>query len=92
MVLPTRVNEIIKKRRVVVNENLVQEFVNDLNVGVAGKDKRFSKLGSLLSATPKSTKSSTATVNQIIQFQSPLLANLSNSNPFCNSGFPVKKI
>ncbi|RNA28581.1 Myotubularin-related 10-B [Brachionus plicatilis] len=66
-----------------------KKFQSDSNLSNVGKDKRFGKLGSLLSASPKSTKSTPSSGNQTAQFQLPLLASLSNSNPFSNSGFPI---
>ena len=91
--MPLELNEIITGRRVVVNEANVQEFVNmkDVDVQKEKKVPKLEKLGTLLSSTPKTSKSSNQHNNQNFVFQHPILATPSYRNPFCNNGFPVRR-
>ncbi|CAF0789872.1 unnamed protein product [Brachionus calyciflorus] len=91
-VIPLNILDIIKQRRVVINESYVQEFggSSDLNSNNSnGKEKKIARLGSFLSSSPKSAKNSSQQSNQPIQFQQPITAQLSHNNPFFNNSFPV---
>ena len=102
--LPKNIAEIIKRRRVVLNEQNVSEFI-DFNQQNENKRNTIFGGGSLSSkhstASRKLTKflgtshhkqysnHDAIDFQSPLQYQQPLLANLSTSNPFHENRFPV---
>jgi hypothetical protein len=128
-VFPKNMIDIIMRRRVVLNESYVSEFVNDPNnpspsafqstfgsglsvtlnkrssfhltgnAKSSSSNSKLSKLSEFLNGgSPRSNKNSnnftgSAAANAaFIQYQQPLLANVSISNPFYDNRFLVKFI
>ena len=106
--LPNNVGDIIMRKRVVINEQNVNEFVlneyelvennrNTLYLNANNKystSKKKNKLSELLSGSSRSSKNYSAQSGNYSlpnQFQPPILANNSITNPFYDNRFPVNK-
>jgi hypothetical protein len=100
--LPKNVAELLKRRRVVVNEANVGEFVSEAQASIGESNTLAKKSSNRLSEflSPRSLKSSNSSSSAAIggggggatsaQYgHQPILAAAPNSNPFYNDSFPV---
>jgi hypothetical protein len=97
---PKHIKTIITGRRVVLNDQNVNEFAEydqaenkriPLSSSSFNKQSRFSKF---LSGSPRNAKNhnQTSAIQLSTQNQTPILANNSSTNPFFENGFPVDKL
>ena len=89
-VIPKNIKQILKTRRVVINESNVQEFANDIAQSTAEIDSgKKSQSGAIKSFTAWHLRFNPAqNSTKVPNYQSPQLAQNSSSNPFYNENFP----
>jgi hypothetical protein len=92
-VLPKNIADIIMRKRVVINETHVNEFMkqgaeNRISM-VSQTSKKSNRLSGLMMNSPRSTKSNSKNSTQMSIPQEPILAPASTSNPFYDNRFPV---
>ena len=90
-VLPKNIADVILQKRVVVNEQNVIEFnyENQTNtrLSTSSPNSRFSMKRASTLVSPRSTKSYYD--KSVMVNQQPIVANISQSNPFFDNQFPV---
>jgi hypothetical protein len=90
--IPKNIKDILLAKRVVTNEANVVEFVfqsdmqNAKNATLTNTTKKPSKFSEFLNS---STKRNSTDSKMNIQFQPPILANPSYTNPFYENTFPI---